>query len=183
MGFLYDTCIAPCMLHRTLNEVRKEVNRLEEENDKLKVQNKRLEENTKKLKEVEGKLEEISILQGQNVDVLVEQVREFKSIQERVKENLEAKVMQNLISVVFSADSDGDFKIDPEEVEGLKLRLKTIEGVDFSEDNFEKALKSASKDGYDIQALLDVMKNLFDEEVADEDNIFTIKTETILEKK
>ena len=85
MGFLYDTCIAPCCLHRTLNEVREEVNRLEKENDKLKVQNERLEENTKKLKEVEGKLEEISILQGQNVDVLVEQVREFKSIQEQVK--------------------------------------------------------------------------------------------------
>lgn len=91
--------------------------------------------------------------------------------------------MQNIISVVFSADSDGDFKINPHEVDTLKLRLKTIDGVDFSEENFEKAMKKASSDGHDIQALLEVMKNLYDDEVPAEDNIFTIKTEEVMEKK
>ena len=94
--------------------------------------------------------------------------------------------MQNLISVVLTSDKDSDFVIDPEEIDHLKLRLKAIDGVDFSEENFKKALKMSGYDpdsvdvqkgGYNIKAVLDVMKNLLDDDVPEEDNIFTIKPE------
>lgn len=192
MDFLYDLCIAPCCLHRTLNEVREEVNKLQKENDRLTTENDKLGQTVQQLKGVEEQLQELSILQGKNVDELTKQVREFKVIQEQIKESLEAKVMQNLISVVMSADNDRDFKIDPEEVDGLKMRLNTIDGVDFSEQNFDKALKKAGydpeavkkhKEGYNITAVLEVMKNLFDDDVPEEDNIFTIKPEKLMEKK
>ena len=106
-----------------------------------------------------------------------------------VKENLEAKVIQNLISVVMRSDNDKDFVIDPEEVDALILRLKNIDGVDFSEENFQKALEKAGYDptkvdvkkgGYSIQAVIEVIKNLMDDEVPAEDNIFTIQPEKLL---
>lgn len=141
------------------------------------------------LKEAEVKLAELSVLQGRNVDELVEQVREFKKIQVQVKESLEAKVIQNLISVVLKSDQDADFIIDPEEIAGLKLRLNTIDGVDFSEENFNKALQRSGYDpnnvdvqagGFNIKIVLDVMKNLLDDDVPEEDNIFTINPDQVI---
>ena len=58
------------------------------------------------------------------------------------QESLEAKIMQNLISVIMTSDNDKDFLIDPEEVDALMLRLKKIDGVDFSEENFVKAVRN-----------------------------------------
>jgi hypothetical protein len=136
------------------------------------------------LQEVENKLSDLSVLQGQSVDELVEQVREYKEISEKVEENVKSQIVQNLISVIFTADRDRDFIIDPEEVDGLKQRLTLIDGVDFSEENFNKALVTAGHDptqidvkkgGYSIQAVIKVLRNLMDNDVPEEDNIFTIQ--------
>lgn len=87
------------------------------------------------------------------------------------------------------SDNDRDFVIDPEEVDALTVRLKNIDGVDFSEANFHKALKKAGYDpatvdvkqgGYSVQAVIEVIKNLLDDDVADEDNIFIIKPEKLI---
>eukprot|EP00545_Synedropsis_sp_CCMP1620_P010267 CAMPEP_0119006156 /NCGR_PEP_ID=MMETSP1176-20130426/2142_1 /TAXON_ID=265551 /ORGANISM="Synedropsis recta cf, Strain CCMP1620" /LENGTH=187 /DNA_ID=CAMNT_0006958045 /DNA_START=73 /DNA_END=636 /DNA_ORIENTATION=+ len=184
MSALYNLCFTNPCFRKTLNEMREEVNKLSEENDRLKFQNGELEKNTKKLQEVEKKLADISVLQGQSVDELVEQVREYREISEKVEENVKSQIVQNLISVIFTADQDRDFIIDPEEVDGLKQRLTSIEGVDFSEENFNKALVKAGfdptqidvkKGGYSIQAVIEVLRNLMDKDVADKDNIFTIQ--------
>ena len=147
-------------------------------------------DNAYRLKETEAKLEEISILQGVSVDTLVAQVKEFKEVQADMKESLQTKVLQNLIGVVITADKDKDFVIDPEEVDGLVVRLKSMDGVDFSEENFNKAVtksgydpSDATKGGYSINVVIEVMRNLLDDDVPDEDNIFTLKTDTIIAGK
>ena len=43
--------------------------------------------------------------------------------------------------LVLTSDVDSDFIIDPEEIDMLKMHLMAIDGVDFSEENFKKALK------------------------------------------
>ena len=40
----------------------------------------------------------------------------------------------------------------------------------------------ASKDGYPIIAVIEVMKNLFDDDVPEEDNVFTIKADEVMER-
>lgn len=176
-------------LNDSVNRLQNEVNKLQQENEKLKEQVAKLDQVEQRLRETQSKLQDISVFQGKSVDTLVQQVREFKKIQERVKESLEAKVIQNLISVVLTADADRDFMIDPEEIDELKIRLKAIDGVDFSEKNFHKALVKSGfdplsvnvrKGGFSIQAVLDVMKNLMDDSVPEKDNIFTIHTEEVL---
>jgi hypothetical protein len=165
------------------------VNELAEQNKKLQTENERLEESTKKLAVVEGQLRELSVLQGQSIQTLMDQVKQFREVQEKVKESLQAKVVQNIMAVLFCADSDKDFVIDAEEVDTLKLRLKMIEGVDFSEENFTKALIKAGYDpnqvdvkkgGYSIQAVMEVLKNLMDADVPEEDNIFTIQPDKVM---
>lgn len=189
ISFIFDKICTSLSLHKTINELRAEVNKVQRANKELRGENDRLQENTTKLREVENELEELSILQGQSVDVLLKQVREFKEIQENVKEHLEAKVIQNLISVVMHSDDDKDFVIDPEEIDGLILRLKAIDGVDFSEENFAKALRRSGYDpgsvnvkegGYNIKVVLEVMKNLVDDDVPEKDCIFSIKTDRVL---
>jgi DNA repair exonuclease SbcCD ATPase subunit len=175
--------MVPCF-RQTLKEIRQEVNTLSLENEKLKTQNTELEKNTKKLQEVEKQLSDLSVLQGQSVDELVKQVREYREISEKMEENVKSQIVQNIISVIFTADQDRDFIIDAEEVDGLKNRLTSIDGVDFSEENFNKALVKAGYDpskidikkgGYSIQAVVEVLRNLMESDVPEEDNIFTIQ--------
>jgi DNA repair exonuclease SbcCD ATPase subunit len=175
--------MVPCF-RQTLKEIRQEVNTLSLENEKLKTQNTELEKNTKKLQEVEKQLSDLSVLQGQSVDELVKQVREYREISEKMEENVKSQIVQNIISVIFTADQDRDFTIDAEEVDGLKNRLTSIDGVDFSEENFYKALVKAGYDpskidikkgGYSIQAVVEVLRNLMESDVPEEDNIFTIQ--------
>ena len=184
MAAIFAFCFSNPCFRKTLNDIREEVNVLAAENDELKKQNTELEQNTKKLQVVEKQLEELAILQGKSVDELSLQVREYREIQEKVEENVKAQIIQNLISVIFTADNDRDFIIDAEEVDGLKYRLTTIEGVDFSEENFNKALTKAGYDpskidvkkgGFSIQAVIEVLRNLQDNDVPEDENIFTIK--------
>jgi predicted nuclease with TOPRIM domain len=167
-----------------LNHIREEVNELKAENEKLKQQNEKLAESEKKLREVEQQLYHLSVLQGKSVDELTKQVEEYKKVSKQMEENLKSNIIQNLVNVIFTADCDRDYVIDPEEVANLKLRLGTIDGVDFSEDNFNKALTKAGYDpskvdihsgGYSINAVIEVLRNLMDDGVPAEENIFVIK--------
>lgn len=173
------------------NQLRDEVNRLTSEKEKLKKENDRLDASAKRLEKVEGTLEELSKVQGQNVDILIKQVEEYKKVQAQMKKNLEAEVIQNLISVIIRSDDDEDFILDPEEVDGLIMRLKSIDGVDFSEANFKRAVEKAGikyeedihkRGGFNLKVVMEVVKNLLDDKVPEKDNIFTIKTEKALSK-
>ena len=190
---VFDRLCALFGLNETLNRLRAEVNDLSRQNAQLALQNDRLALVQEQLAATQAQLGELSVLQGQSVDTLVAQVREFREIQQQMATSLEAKVIQNLISVVLTADFDNDFIIDPEEIDHLQLRLQTIEGVDFSEHNFRKALTKSGYDpdsfndvrkgGFSIKAVLEVIKNLMDDSIPEEDNIFTIHSEDLLSNK
>ena len=177
MAAIFAFCFSNPCFRKTLNDIREEVNVLAAENDELKKQNTELEENTKKLQVVEKQLEELAILQGKSVDELSLQVREYREIQEKVEENVKAQIIQNLISVIFTADNDRDFLIDDTEIDGLKYRLGAIEGADFSEENFSKALIKADcdKGTCSIQVVIEVLRNLNDQDCPEEESIFMIK--------
>jgi len=173
-------------LNQTLNKLRHQVNELSRQNAILAGQVDQLETVQQRLAETESKLRQLSVLHGQSVDVLVAQVQEFRKIQAKMEDNLQAKVIQNLISVVLTADLDQDFLIDPEEIDHLEFRLKCIDGVDFSETNFRKALAESGPNtinvregGFSIKAVLAVIKNLMDESVPEDENIFNLHPEKL----
>ena len=95
------------------------------------------------------------------------------------QKNLEASIIQNLLSVIVHSDKDNDFQIDPNEVPTLVLKLQNLNGVTFNEANFRKAMKSS---GYSLRAVLEITKNLLDDKIPEKDNIFVVKTERLLPK-
>lgn len=134
-------------------------------------------------------MQQLSKLQGQSVDTLLKQIDEYRIIQAKVQQSLESQIIQNLIDVVIRSDNDQDFIIDKNEVDGLLSRLKSIEGVNFSEANFAKAIAKAGFDvqavmekrgGFDLTAVIAVVKNLLDDRVPAKENIFQIDVQRLL---
>jgi len=129
------------------NQLREEVGEMTASNSVLKSQNRRLSKNTQKLKNTQSTLEKISESQGITVDKLVDQVNEYRKIQESIQIDLQSRIQQTLLSVFMRSDRDEDYIIDPEEVNQLIYRLNSIPSVTFDETKFRKALK---KEGGDV---------------------------------
>ena len=173
-------------------KLRAEVNTFQAHNASLQKENETLAQSAKRLKELEKDLNTLTSVQGQNLNVMLKQIEEYKIIQDQIQESLQAKVIQNLITVVIRSDDDQDFVIDKNEVDGLLTKLKTIDGVNFSESNFKKAIAHAGynvndvleqRGGFRLEAVLDVVKNLLDDKVPKEQNIFTLEPEQLLPPK
>ena len=91
--------------------------------------------------------------------------------------------------VVIQADNDRDFMIDKDKIDNLLMQLKSIEGVDFSESNFCRAIAKAGYDvdkllegdkGLDLEIVLAVTKNLMDDWVPHCNSIFYIEPQKLL---
>mmetsp|Transcript_30159 Transcript_30159/g.39470 ORF Transcript_30159/g.39470 Transcript_30159/m.39470 type:complete len:255 (+) Transcript_30159:57-821(+) len=112
-----------------LNELRQDVNRLGLENDDLAQQNDSLTRKVDRLQGSEESLDKILESQRTNTGRFVNSLKENKKILDEMKALLEMQVINSVASAVFSCDRDGDFQIDPEEVDQLLLRIKAISGV------------------------------------------------------
>jgi hypothetical protein len=172
-------------------KLRGQVNRFQHENYRLGRANHLLEQRLKGLRELERELKIVSRKQGQQgLSVLMEQLEEYRIIQSEIEQSLQAKIIQTMLDVVIRVDNDYDFVIDKEEVDGLLLRLQSMEGVNFSEANFCKAIAKAgfnvedvANGGFDLEAVMAVTKNLLDDQVPRDENIFEIKTDHLLPRR
>lgn len=117
-------------LRQVVNQVRSEVNRLQRENNKLHASNNKLETQVDDLQTCEAKLANITQEQNTNTNTFIYEVKQNALVQEEIQELLMMNVMQNVLSALLQADSDGDFQIDPEEVDILILRVKMLPGVE-----------------------------------------------------
>jgi len=88
----------------------------------------------------------------------------------QLEENHKCLVLQNIISVIYRCDLDGDGDIEDTEVDALLTSIKGINGVQVEEGKFRSAIRGS---GGGISAVLDIVKNLLSDE-ADEDSIFNI---------
>mmetsp|Transcript_18775 Transcript_18775/g.25046 ORF Transcript_18775/g.25046 Transcript_18775/m.25046 type:complete len:173 (+) Transcript_18775:197-715(+) len=162
-------------LREALNEIRQEVNRMMTENDKLTRNNDELEVQANRVKDMESSLNGILSSQGKNVTAFVSLVKENRVILDEMKQALKAQVSQDLLQLIFAADRDEDFVIDPEEVRGLLFRLRAFDGLDVNEDKFRFLLE---KKGNSIDAVVGLVKDLMDDEPND-DTVFTVNTKQL----
>ena len=130
---------------------------------------------------MERDLEAVAISAQTNVNRLVDIVKENGILQAQIKEKLEKQVIQNVMSVVVQVDVNRDFSLGPQELEMLVLRLKNMPGIKFDEPNFRKACGRASADGTTTLAeIMQILRNLKDDSVAEEDNIFHLQPKELL---
>ena len=150
--------------------VQVEVDRLKAENDRLKHNIDELGNTIDELQDVEEALEVISKTQGQSVDALEKQVQENKEILSKMKKSTKGRVIQNLISIIYRGDENADDMIDENEANDVIEGLSKIGGLKINEDKLRVAIT-----GKPIDSVIDVVKNLLNDDVPDEDKIFELE--------
>lgn len=114
-------------------------------------------------------LETVRAVEGQSIDELERQLEESRQILDSMEDNLQGDILQNLISVVLTVDKDGDMILTPAEMDDLILKMEGIQGVDFKEDLLRQKLV---EHGSSLNAIMEVAKNLLDDDTPPEENIF-----------
>jgi hypothetical protein len=115
-------------------------------------------------------LETVRAVEGQSVDELERQLGESRQILDSMQDNLTGDILQNLISVVLTVDNDGDSVLSDAEIDDLIAKIEGMQGVDLKENLLRKKL---TEQGRSLNAIMDVAKNLLDDECPPDQNIFT----------
>ena len=175
------TCVAPYAamqqekitqvhaLQETNERMTAEVQQLQDENLRLKSQVSQLEASVGNLQDMKDTLEMVQATEGQSVGELEKQLEQSKDILNRMEDNLMADVLQNLISVVLGCDNDGDTTLSDEEIDSLILKMEGVHGIDLKEDLLRTKL---IEKGRSLNAVLEVIRNVLDDDVPAEENIF-----------
>lgn len=156
------------------NSLRNKVNELMVQNDKLTKEINRLEGSVTELEQVEKELSLIA--NTENVDRLVYVVAETKRINEKMKKNTQAKIVQQLITTVLRTDRDLDLKIGPRELRNLMIRLDNQNGFEFHKDRFMDALGGNPDESVPVEKIMAVIRNLKDDSLDETSNIFVLNT-------
>jgi hypothetical protein len=157
-------------LKETAAVVQQEVDRLEQENIRLGKNVDELGETIDNLQDVEEALDYITKASTQSVSALEQQVEENKLILSKMKKSTKGRVIQNLISIIYRGDVNGDNVIGPEEVAEVIKGLHQIGGLTVHEDKLKIAIT-----GKKTEAVIDVVKNLLGDDVPPEERIFEIE--------
>uniref|UniRef100_A0A6U2N2L7 Uncharacterized protein n=1 Tax=Leptocylindrus danicus TaxID=163516 RepID=A0A6U2N2L7_9STRA len=160
-----------------LNKINDE---LERENDKFRAQNEQLRAEVNRLNEIvegmedtQNTLDAITKNQGQSIEEFEEQVEELKEHLRELLEDSKSGLLQNLLTIIISCDVDGDFVIDPEEVDDMIRHIE--EAGDFGV-NKQLFRDTVERTGGDIQAVLDMCKSILrSDDNSKEEQIFYVK--------
>ena len=156
-------------LKETQEKIQMEVDRLTAENNRLAHNIDNLSETVQGLKDVEDALQIMTQTQGQTVQALAEQVEENKKILAKMQQNLQANILQNLLSLIFSADANQDNIVNDHEVDDLLRRMDNLAGVQIDKERLRHAIV-----GKEVAAVMDVIQNLLNDDLPAEERIFVI---------
>lgn len=159
-------------LKETYLTLKQEVNQLAVENDNLKEQVGRLDKSVGKLEDIENVMSAITETEGQSVDSLRATVEENAQNVERMEKNIRANVLQNILSVVFSCDGNGDYNLSDKETTMLIKSLRDVNGVNVNEKKFRKIVQD--KNG-SVEGVVEILRNLLDEDSNDNNAVFSFE--------
>lgn len=159
-------------LKETYLTLKQEVNQLAVENDNLKEQVGRLDKSVGKLEDIENVMSAITETEGQSVDSLRATVEENVQNVERMEKNIRANVLQNILSVVFSCDGNGDYNLSDKETTMLIRSLRDVNGVNVNEKKFRKIVQD--KNG-SVEGVVEILRNLLDEDSNDNNAVFSFE--------
>jgi len=159
-------------LQETHKALAEQVERLGKENKRLHETVEELSETVDRLEDVEQALDVITQTQGQSIEAFEEQVQDNREILNKMQSNLKANVLQNLLQVVIRSDKDENMTIEEHEIGDLINRITGINGVEVNEERFRDAITSS---GGSLQCVMDIIRNLMDDNVTEGEEIFIIK--------
>lgn len=176
-----------------MEEVRErmqmEINRMRESNKELRGKVEKLKGSVEGMEDTQNTLDTITKQQTASIDDFEEQVERQKALLAELQEDSRSGMLQNLLTVIVAGDKDGDFKIDPEEVDGIIEGIEATGNLGVNEELFRKKVHDTNGE---IQAVLDMCSSIMcegggddDEEggIPEEDKIFFLRDEEEDKKK
>ena len=155
-------------LLETKTAITEEVNQLTLQNQRL-VQNiTNLTNSVDRLEEIEQALNVLTNTQGQSIEMFQKQVTDNQQILQQMKKNVQANVLQNLLSVVLRSDTNQDMMMNDVEITTLIRRLQNIAGVVVHETKFRAVLQNQS-----ISSIMTIIQNLLRPDIPESERIFT----------
>jgi len=95
-----------------------------------------------------------------------------------MQENLESRIIQDILTTVMRTDRNSDLMIGPKEKRALMFRLDQMTGVDFNADRFETLM--GDEEYVRIGKIMSVIRNLLDGDALDsENNVFVLHPEQL----
>lgn len=144
--------------------------------DSLQVENQRLTksvdemtETVTKLDDVEQALTVITQTQGNAVETLSKQVEENKDNLRHMQSNVKGDILRNLLSLFQRIDTDGDAQVSESEVNECIQRMKKVPNVTVREEKFKQSFQGVS-----TRAVMGLVKNLLQDDLPEEEQIFIL---------
>jgi hypothetical protein len=158
-------------LQQTNERMGEEVDQLKAENVRLQTSVASLETSVGHLQEMSTTLETIRATEGQSIDELERQLKESESILDQMQDNLRGDIVQTLISMVLAIDHDGDMCLSDSEIDSLIVKIEEMSAgnIDLKEDLLRAKLV---ENGRSLMAVMDLIKDLLDEDAPPENSIF-----------
>jgi len=119
---------------------------------------------------MEETLETLQATQGQSVDELEKQLKESEEILASMDRNYKTELLQNLTTVLLSADDDGNMKLEDDDIDKLIHDLEGIHGIQLKE---EKLRTIIDENGRSLPALMEVAKRLLNDSIPEDENLFS----------
>jgi len=163
-------------LNQSNERLSDEVAVLQANNVKLQTQVSKLEASVDHLEVMSTTLDSIMAMEGNSLDELEIQLKETEKIYKGSKANLRGEILQTIISLIMVIDKDGDMCLSDDEIGELIIDVEKLlnDEVDFNDDLFRHKLVS---NGRSINAVMDIIADLLDEDTEDSIFIFINKDE------
>ena len=128
-------------MEETNNALQEAMERYAAENERLKQVVKKIEEQVNGMQQSQDALDTITKQQTSSIDEFEEQVKLQKQLVEELKKDKQSGVIQGLLTIIVSSDTDGDFKIDDEEIDGLIEKIEGMGELGVNRELFEQKIK------------------------------------------
>lgn len=121
---------------------------------------------------MEETLATIEQMQGSNVKELENQLEESKQILSGMGLNVKTELLQNLITVMMAADTDGDMLLSDTEIDELIQQLESIANVQLKEDRIREII---IREGRSLAGIMELARCvLMDESIPPEKHVFSL---------
>jgi len=164
------------------NSLRQHVNKLSDENTGLSTRVDKLETQVDKLEHVEEHLEKIAKEGQSTVNHLIDIQKRQTEINEKMHYVLGRRMLSILVGIILESDRDSNFRLSPPEIMMMKLRLQSVQGVTFHEDNFNKCLPEDQREHIELPEIMTIVWNLNDKSIPEEERVFTLNPIEMIKK-
>jgi hypothetical protein len=144
-------------LKESYHVLSKEVRHLSNENKRLKSEVQNMTSTVDELEDLENTLDTIQQTETKSVQDLIQSVESNRQTLKKMETNVRASVLQNVITVLMTSDTDNNFVLSTQETNKLLDTVRGSKGVTVNEKKFRKIVKDTNGS---LKGIIDILSNL-----------------------